>query len=65
MRARHLTVAAALLLLIGAGQTLGGEPTAAGLWQSLTMRKAINRTPGFSFATTGEASTREPSCACS
>ena len=35
MRARHLTVAAALLLLIGAGQTLGGEPTAAGLWQSL------------------------------
>ncbi len=35
MRARHLTVAAALLLLIGAGQTLGAEPTAAGLWQSL------------------------------
>src|SRR5215472_12477563 len=35
MRARHLTVAAVLLLLIGAGQTLGAEPTAAGLWQSL------------------------------
>ena len=35
MRARHLTVAAALFLLIGAGQTLGAEPTAAGLWQSL------------------------------
>ena len=35
MGARHLTVAATLLLLIGAGQTLGGEPTAAGLWQSL------------------------------
>jgi len=35
MRARHLTVAAALLVLIGAGQTLGAEPTAAGLWQSL------------------------------
>jgi hypothetical protein len=36
MRARHPTVAAAaLLLLIGAGQTLGAEPTAAGLWQSL------------------------------
>ena len=35
MGARHLTVAATLLLLIGAGETLGGEPTAAGLWQSL------------------------------
>ena len=35
MGARHLTVAATLLLLIAAGQTLGGEPTAAGLWQSL------------------------------
>ena len=35
MRARHLTVAAALFLLIGAGQTLGAEPTAAGRWQSL------------------------------
>ena len=35
MRARHLTIAAALLVLIGAGQTLGAEPTAAGLWQSL------------------------------
>jgi uncharacterized protein (DUF2147 family) len=36
MRARQLTVAAAvLLLLIGASQALGAEPTAAGLWQSL------------------------------
>jgi hypothetical protein len=35
MRARQLTVAAALFLLIGAGQTLGAEPSAAGLWQSL------------------------------
>ncbi len=35
IRARQLTVAAALFLLIGAGQTLGAEPTAAGLWQSL------------------------------
>ena len=35
MRARYLTVAAVLLLLISAGQTLGAELTAAGLWQSL------------------------------
>src|SRR5271166_4967895 len=35
MRARHLAVAAALLLLISAGQALGAELTAAGLWQSL------------------------------
>jgi uncharacterized protein (DUF2147 family) len=35
MRARHLTVAAALLALIGAGQAIGAEPTAAGLWQSV------------------------------
>ena len=33
--AKHLTVVAALLLLVGAGRTLGAEPTAAGLWQSL------------------------------
>ena len=35
MRARHLTVAAALLALVGAGQAIGAEPTAAGLWQSV------------------------------
>ncbi len=36
MRVRHLTVAAAALLaLIGAGQAIGAEPTAAGLWQSV------------------------------
>jgi len=35
MRARHLTVVAAFLLSIGAGQTLGAEPSAAGLWQTL------------------------------
>ena len=35
MRVRHLTVVAVLLLLVGAGQTLGAEPSAAGLWQSL------------------------------
>ena len=35
MRARRVTVAAAMFLLIGAGQTPGAEPTAAGLWQSL------------------------------
>jgi uncharacterized protein (DUF2147 family) len=35
MRMRNLTVAAALLLLIGTSQSLGAELTAAGLWQSL------------------------------
>jgi uncharacterized protein (DUF2147 family) len=35
MRARYATVAAALLSLVAAGQTLGAEPTAAGLWQSV------------------------------
>ncbi len=36
MRARYATVAVAgLLSLIAAGQTLGAEQTAAGLWQSL------------------------------
>jgi uncharacterized protein (DUF2147 family) len=34
MRARSLTMAAALLLLVGAGHAIGAEPTAEGLWQS-------------------------------
>jgi uncharacterized protein (DUF2147 family) len=35
MRARYATVAAALLSLVATGHTLGAEPTAAGLWQSV------------------------------
>ena len=64
MGARHLTVAAALLLLIGAGQTLGGEPTAAGLWQSLD--EESHRTQRLvSHSRHRRPLQREPSCACS
>lgn len=35
MRATRLTVTVALFLLLGATHTLGAEPTAAGLWQSV------------------------------
>ena len=35
MRARYAMVAAALLSLIAAGQTLGAEPSASGLWQAV------------------------------
>jgi uncharacterized protein (DUF2147 family) len=35
MRAKYLTVAAALLSLVSTGYALGPEPTAAGLWQSV------------------------------
>jgi len=35
MLARYVTVAAALLSLVVAGQTLGAEPSASGLWQAV------------------------------